>query len=150
VTTNRRHPVKVLIADDSAVFLAAASAWVAADPALRLVGTARDGEEAIAAAARFSPDLVLMDAFMPRVDGFEATQAIKSWPGAPFVVILSLTDGAEMEREARRAGADGFLAKFDFAARLTGLTRSFFGLAEEAGGAGAAPSPPGTKRAERP
>jgi len=150
VTTIRRHPVKVLIVDDSAEFLAAASAWVVGDPALHLVGTARDGEEAITAAASASPDLVLMDAFMPRMDGFEATQTLKSWPGAPLVVIVSLTDGAEMEREARRAGADGFLAKVDFATKLPGLLRDLFGMEREASGPGAAPGAPGPKPTERP
>ena len=149
MTTSLKVPVRILVVDDSEEFLAAASAWIESDRSLRLVGTACDGEEAIAAAASTSPDLVLMDAFMPRMDGFEATRSLKSRPDAPLVIILSLSDGAEMEREARRAGADGFLAKFHFEARLVGLLHDLLGIEREAGGRGAAVGAPGPEPVER-
>jgi len=139
-----------MIVDNSPEFLAAACLWIATCPGMRLIGTARNGEEAVAAVERSSPDLVLMDAFMPRMDGFEATRAIKTGPRAPIVVILSLSEGAAMEREARAVGGDGFLAKREFAAKLPGLLRDLFGAAPEPLGATAAPCAQAPKPTERP
>jgi CheY-like chemotaxis protein len=70
-----------------------------------------------------------MDAFMPDMDGFEATREIKSRPGGPMIVIVSVSDGVAMEDEARAAGADAFLPKSEFAARLPGLLRDLLGEA---------------------
>lgn len=108
----------MLVVDDSQVFLDAACAWIGTRPSLHLVGTARNGAEAIEAIDRHAPDLVLMDAFMKGVDGFEATRRIKSAPGAPLVVILSVHEGTAMAHEARSAGADAFIPKSEFASRL--------------------------------
>lgn len=106
---------RVLVVDDSEEFREAAAAWISSQTSLELVGTARDGQEALDEVERTRPSLVLMDAFMPGMDGFEATRRIKSRPDAPFVVILSVHDGETMEREAWAAGADAFVAKSDFA-----------------------------------
>ena len=150
MTTTQKLPVTVMIVDDSPEFLAAACAWVATYPGMRLIGTARNGEDAVAAVEQSSPDLVLMDAFMPRMDGFEATRATKSRPRAPIVVILSLSEGAAIEREAWAAGADGFLAKREFAAKLPGLLRDFFGCVAEPLGGGAAPRARAPRPTEQP
>jgi CheY-like chemotaxis protein len=125
--TKHDRPVKVLVVDDNLEFLAAASEWLEIQPATRLAGTARDGAEAIAAVARLAPDLVLMEAFMPVRDGFEATRMLKAGAGAPIVIVLGISEGVAMEDEARAAGADGFLAKSEFAARLPGLIRDLMG-----------------------
>ena len=127
MTTHRDRPVNVLIVDDNLEFLAAAAQWLEIQPSTRLAGTARDGAEAIAAVARCAPDLVLMEAFMPVRDGFEATRILKGGAGAPIVIVLSVSEGVAMEHEARAAGADGFLPKSEFAARLPGLIRDLMG-----------------------
>lgn len=123
VSAETRGPLSVLLVDDSAEFLEAAGSWLATQRSLRLVGTARDGTEALAWLERAEVDLVLVDCFMPGMDGFEATRRIKSAEGAPLVVMLSVHEGSTMEKEAWAAGADGFVAKSDFAGRLPELIR---------------------------
>ena len=117
-------PSTILVADDSPHFLAAALAWIDTRPELRLAGTARDGHEAVEAVAQLSPDIVLLDAFMPVMDGFEAAARIKRSASAPLVVILSAHDGATMELTAKASGADAFLPKSDLAFRLPALLRA--------------------------
>jgi len=77
------------------------------------VETARDGREAIQKTRQMSPDLVLMDLSLPGIDGWEATQLLKSDPATNKIPIVALSAHAlatEGER-ARRAGCDGFIAK---------------------------------------
>lgn len=114
---------RVLLVDDNEVFLAAARGWLQTQPALDLVGTAGDGEEALAVLSGLDPDLVLIDALMPGVGGFETVRRIKSSPGAPIVVILSLHQGTAIEQEAWMAGADGFVTKSQLHAKLPALIR---------------------------
>jgi len=69
-------------------------------------------------------DLVLMDAVMPEMDGFEATRRIKREVNAPLVVIVSLHDSPSARRAAEDAGADGFVAKSELVRTLPGLLAS--------------------------
>ena len=128
--------IEVLVVDDSPAFLAAACDWLASHPSMLLVGAARDGAEAIEAVGRLSPDLVLLDTFMPVMDGFEATRAIKSTPGAPVVILLSVHDGRDIERAAIAAGAERFLPKSQFASLLPDVLRDLFGIGACDGSAG--------------
>lgn len=114
----------ILIVDDNPQFLAAAVSWIETRPEFRAVGTAQDGEDALRLLATTRVDLVLMDAFMPGLDGFDTTRRIKSVARAPHVVMLSVHHGSEIENEAWAAGADAFLSKSDFTRRLPGLIRS--------------------------
>ena len=127
MTTKRDGAAHVLVVDDSPTFLAAAAAWVQSQPSMRLVGTVSSGSDAVTAVTRLAPDLVLMDVFMPEMDGFEATREIKSLPGAPIVILLSVSDDSAVEDEARAAGADRFLPKPEFASQLPGLIRELLG-----------------------
>lgn len=77
------------------------------------IRVARDGLEALAAAAASVPDAIVMDLAMPRMDGFEATRRLKSDPATaavPILVLTAFTAPGECER-ALKAGADDFLAK---------------------------------------
>ena len=112
------NTLKVLLADDSEDFLAAASRYLAGQLCVEVVGHARDGAEAVARAETLKPDLVLMDIAMPRMNGIEATRRIKRLPDAPRVVMLSLHDNAEYQRHARAAGAEDYIAKSQFPHRL--------------------------------
>ena len=78
---------------------------------LELVGVATDGEEAIDLCRRLQPDLVLMDLRMPRMDGIEATRAIKT--EFPLIVVLMLTAVEEPNflLDALRVGAAGYILK---------------------------------------
>ena len=118
-----RGPLTVLLVDDSQEFLHAASAWISTQSSMRLAGTARDGEQALAWLQRSEASLVLIDCFMPVLDGFETTRRIKSREEPPMVIMLSVHEGSAMEQEAWASGADGFLAKADLDRRLPELVR---------------------------
>jgi DNA-binding NarL/FixJ family response regulator len=109
VTTSR-----VLLADDQALLHHGLQMMVDAQPDLQVVGQAADGAEAVELAARLSPDVVLMDIRMPRMDGVEATRRICGSAGSvggPKVIVLTTFDLDEYVVGALSAGASGFLLK---------------------------------------
>ncbi len=121
--------MKVLLVDDSAFFLRAATRFLSGFAAVRDIVTAASGIEALRAVRHERPDLVLLDFNMPEMGGLETLRSIKALqPGLP-VIIVSLHDTADFRAAARAAGADGYVAKPDFA---TGLAEI---LAPEATGA---------------
>ncbi len=77
------------------------------------VFTASNGVQAVAKAKEIKPDLILMDVMMPEMDGFEATQIIKSDPNLSFIPIIIVTALNAQEDKVRglEAGADDFLTK---------------------------------------
>jgi DNA-binding NarL/FixJ family response regulator len=105
--------IRVLVADDQGLVRAGFRLILEAQPDVEVVGEAADGLEAVAAARRLRPDVVLMDVRMPRLDGLEATRRLAG-PGvgdAVKVLILTTFDLDEYVYEALRAGASGFLLK---------------------------------------
>lgn len=126
-------PLRVLLVDDSPVFLASASAWLEQQPDLLLVGTACSGGEALAVAGSLEPDLVLMDAAMPGMSGFEATRLLTRRARAPRVIIMTLSDSDVARCAARDAGADGFLHKPQLVEKLPALVAEVFGRTRLAG-----------------
>ncbi len=101
--------VRVLIADNSPNILDSIASLLAAQPDLDLVGTARDGVEAIEKSSDLLPDVVIMDAQMPRMDGVEATRRIKQdLPGVGVLFFSVYTDYLEA---SVAAGADGYVSK---------------------------------------
>ncbi|WP_245642202.1 response regulator transcription factor [Nonomuraea candida] len=102
---------EVLIAEDEDLLRASLRELVDSDPRLVATGEARDGREAVAAAERLRPDVVLMDVRMPVMDGLTATRLICERRPAVKVVVLTTFDLDEYVYEALRAGASGFLLK---------------------------------------
>ena len=105
--------LRVLIADDQALVRAGFRLILEADDGIEVVGDASDGEEAVAAARRLRPDVVLMDVRMPRLDGLEAARRILADPATAScrVIMLTTFDLDEYVYAAVVAGASGFLLK---------------------------------------
>lgn len=105
------EPVRVLLVDDQELVRYGFRLVLDADPRLEIVGEAADGLEAVEAAERLLPDVVLMDIRMPGIDGITATERITA--RLPSVRVLALTtfDLDEYAFGALRAGASGFLLK---------------------------------------
>ena len=96
---------------------------LAAAPGIEVVGEAYDGADAVEAAVRLRPDVVLMDLRMPGVDGLTAIERIVTLPDPPRVVALTTFDLDEYVLRALRAGAVGFLLKSTSPEDLVDLVR---------------------------
>ena len=106
--------VRVLVVDDQAPFRIAARAVVRATPGFEVVGEATSGEDAVAAVATTSPDLVLMDINMDGIGGIEATRQITSAQERVRVVLLSTYDAEDLPDDARHCGAAAYVHKEQF------------------------------------
>jgi DNA-binding NarL/FixJ family response regulator len=104
-------PTRVLIADDQALVRAGFRMILDSQEDIRVVGEARDGEEALSQQRCLRPDVVLMDIRMPRSSGIEACRAMKEVVPSAKIVILTISDEEEDLFEAIRAGASGYLLK---------------------------------------
>jgi DNA-binding NarL/FixJ family response regulator len=98
--------VRVLLADDQRVVREGLGTLLGLLEGIELVGTAADGEEALALAAAREPDVVLMDLRMPRMDGIEAIRRLS----VPAIALTTYADDASV-LGALRAGARGYLTK---------------------------------------
>ncbi|TAN39524.1 MAG: chemotaxis-specific protein-glutamate methyltransferase CheB [Nitrospirae bacterium] len=99
--------IKVIVVEDSPVVRDLLVHILDSDPEIRVIDTAGNGEEAIAAAGRNRPDLITMDVHMPKMDGFEATRIIMETNAVPIVIVTGSTSMMEMECsfQALEAGA---------------------------------------------
>jgi YesN/AraC family two-component response regulator len=101
--------VRILIADDRPRSRKGLAALLSINDRIEVIGEARDGREALEFVEEFQPDVVLMDAKMPRMDGIQATSEIKQrWPDVR-VIVLSMYNAYRLEAE--EVGADRFLEK---------------------------------------
>jgi two-component system chemotaxis response regulator CheB len=98
---------RVLVVEDSAVVRQLLVGVLASDPDIAVVGTARDGEEALEAVQRLKPDIVTMDIHMPKLNGFDATRRIMESRPTPIVIVSGSSAVGEvaMTFDAMEAGA---------------------------------------------
>lgn len=105
------NPIRILVADDHALFRSGLRALFGSVPDTEVAGEAADGEEAVAKTAELRPDVVLMDIQMPGINGIEATRRIaESIPGVGVVVVTMFKDDDSVFA-AMRAGARGYVLK---------------------------------------
>ena len=99
--------IRVLVVDDSPTVRELLTQILQSDPGLRVIGTARDGEEAVRLAGQLRPDVITMDIRMPRLDGFQATKRIMQSVPTPIVVVSASVESEELKItfNAIRAGA---------------------------------------------
>jgi len=119
------EPIAVLVVDESEAFLASTLQWIDSRRDLRLVGTARNGPEALSAVERLAPDLVIVEAVLPGIDGFRIARTLKARATSPLVLLVTFHASAAARDEAYAAGADGFLAKGDFNDEIEAILESW-------------------------
>jgi DNA-binding NarL/FixJ family response regulator len=103
--------IRVVLADDQALFRAGIRMVIDSQPDLEVVGEAADGREAVEVVRRTAPDVVLMDIRMPVMDGLAATAELLREQDAARIVMLTTFDLDEAAARAIRSGASGFLLK---------------------------------------
>jgi two-component system, NarL family, nitrate/nitrite response regulator NarL len=110
--------IHVLIADDHPLFAETVQALLTTDPRIDVVGSARDGKEAVRLWRKLHPDVILMDISMPVMDGFEATRRIRKERDDACVLMLTGSNSRTDVDRARKAGAAGYVTKDRIAAEL--------------------------------
>lgn len=106
-----RSPISVLLCDDQELVRAGFRLILDLEDGLEVVGEAADGHECLRLTAEFTPDVVLMDVRMPRMDGIEATRRLVAARSRSRVLMLTTFDLDELVYAAMAAGASGFLLK---------------------------------------
>ncbi|MBT2510933.1 response regulator transcription factor [Streptomyces sp. ISL-98] len=123
MTASSTAPVRILLCDDHAVVRAGLLALLGSEPDIEVVGEAGSGEEAVAMAAKLTPDVVLMDLQLGAgIDGVEATRRIA--PTGVHVLVLTTYDTDADITRAIEAGATGYLLKAERPEELFAAIRS--------------------------
>jgi len=108
---NQENPIRILLVDDQTIVRAGISRLVGESSTLKIVGEAKNGQEALEKVKAHNPDVVLMDLEMPDMDGVTATRSIKAaFPDIKVIVLSGHTTGQKV-LDAIRAGAKGYIPK---------------------------------------
>jgi DNA-binding NarL/FixJ family response regulator len=116
--------ITVLIVDDQPLVRTGLRVLLEAEPDIEVVAEAGDGAEAVALATRLHPDVVLMDIWMPVMDGIEAAAEIRRRGLLARVLLVTTFDPADHAEAAQRAGAGPVLLKDEAPDVLAGTVRS--------------------------
>jgi DNA-binding NarL/FixJ family response regulator len=119
--------IRVLVVDDQSMVRAGFRMLLAGEEDIEVVAEASNGLEAVHKAARFDPNVVLMDIRMPDLDGLEATRRILAADRDARILILTTFDLDDYVYEALRAGASGFVLKDDSPEQLIAAIRTVAG-----------------------
>lgn len=121
---SNRGQIRVLLADDQALFRRGINAVLNTEQDIQIVAEADSGSSAVEQAIDLAPDVVLMDVRMPDGGGIEATRAIKAACPSTAILILTISDEEDDLYEAVKAGASGYLLKEVSVATVAGAIRS--------------------------
>ncbi len=116
--------IRVMLADDHAILREGIRALLGLCDDIEVVGEAVDGREAVDAARRLDPDVVIMDIAMPGLGGLEATLEIKKSGSRARILVLSQYDDREYVRRLLKAGVSGYLLKKSAGAELANAIRA--------------------------
>ncbi len=116
--------IRVLVVDDQSMVRAGFRLLLANEADIEVVAESGNGLEAVSQAARFHPDVILMDIRMPGLDGLEATRRILAAEGGARILILTTFDLDEYVYESLKAGASGFVLKDDPPEQLIAAVRT--------------------------
>ncbi|MCT7952563.1 chemotaxis-specific protein-glutamate methyltransferase CheB [Ancylothrix sp. C2] len=118
--------VRVLVVDDSAYIRKVVKKMLSRSPFIEVVGTARDGQEALELVEQLQPDVLTLDLIMPNMDGLELLQTLRLRRPVPTIILSIASETGEMALEALAAGA------VDFVQKPTALaTEKVFDITEE-------------------
>jgi two-component system, NarL family, response regulator LiaR len=104
-------PIRVLLVDDHAIVREGLRTLLSEEPAIKVVGEATNGAEAVALTATLHPDVILMDLVMPEMEGIQAMQSIRDVNPSSQVLVLTSFGDDHRVRDAIQAGAVGYLLK---------------------------------------
>ena len=105
----QRPAARILIADDHQLMADACKNLL--EPEFLVVGTVTDGRNLVEAVAEFRPDILLLDIYMPRLNGLDAGEQVKKKSPGIKLIFLTMTLEAEVAAEAFRRGASGYVLK---------------------------------------
>jgi len=115
--------IRLILVDDHEVVRTGLKTFLEKQPGLQVVGEASDGDQAIAVAKDFNPDVIVMDITMPGMDGLEATRRIKSLCPDCRVLALTVHEDKQYFFEMLAAGASGYITKQAAADELVSAIR---------------------------
>ncbi|GAA0422175.1 MAG: response regulator [Bacillota bacterium] len=118
--------INVLFADDHEMVRIGVTSYLSAQPDIKVIAEADDGEKAVELALELRPDIILMDLVMKDMDGIEATKLImEQWPNAKIIIVTSFLDD-EKVYPALEAGATSYMLKTSKAEEIAKAIRATY------------------------
>ena len=107
----RKNLITVLLVDDSSAFLESTMKTLKRNPFIKIVDVAFSSEDALRAAEKHKPMVILLDVEMPDRSGIDTIQPLKALLPETKVIILTLFDNIDYRNTSKSAGADAFITK---------------------------------------